>query len=252
MANFADRVKDTTTTTGTGDLTLAGAPPTGYIAFATAFASNDRVYYCISSSGGAEWEVGWGTLSASTTLQRTTILASSNANAVVSLSAGTKDVFCDIPAFTPLSVPVTIRKATADARSSTTLTNDTDFTFAMLANTNYLIRGRYNLSGNNTTMGCKLGLSGPASPTSVLFTSSVQVADSTTVLTAPLANISTSGSGIASFSQTAGNSPNIILDFEVTWRNGANAGTFVMQTARQSGGTATFNVDSEMTYSVIP
>ena len=88
---FADRVKDTTTTTGTGDLTLAGAPPSGYQAFATAFATGQRIAYCVV--GGAEWEVGLGTLSAATTLARTQPWAGSAA-VPVALSAGTKDVFC--------------------------------------------------------------------------------------------------------------------------------------------------------------
>ena len=88
-----DRVKETTTTTGTGDVTLAGAA-TGYRAFSSVMANNDTCVYCISTVGGAEWEVGIGTfVSATPALARTTILASSNANAVVTLSAGTKDVF---------------------------------------------------------------------------------------------------------------------------------------------------------------
>jgi hypothetical protein len=95
---IADRVKDTTTTTGTGNLTLSGTAPTGYRTFASVMEIGGNCYYCISSSGGAEWEVGYGTLSASTTLVRARIIASSNSNAVVNLSAGTKDVFMTIPA----------------------------------------------------------------------------------------------------------------------------------------------------------
>ena len=93
---IADRVKDTTTTTGTGSVTLSGTAPTGFQAFATAGAVNDNFYYCIA--GGAEWEVGYGTLTATTTLARSRVIASSNSGAAVSFSAGTKDVFCTIPA----------------------------------------------------------------------------------------------------------------------------------------------------------
>jgi hypothetical protein len=95
---IADRVKDTTTTTGTGDLTLSGTAPTGFRTFATAVGVGNNTYYCISSSGGAEWEVGYGTLSATTTFQRSRIIASSNSGAAVNFSAGTKDVFVTIPA----------------------------------------------------------------------------------------------------------------------------------------------------------
>ena len=95
---FEDRVKDTTTTTGTGDITLSGSAPTGYRTFASVFTVGQRVRYAISSSGGSEWEVGRGTLTASTTLARTQVRASSNSGAAVNFSAGTKDVFCTIDA----------------------------------------------------------------------------------------------------------------------------------------------------------
>jgi hypothetical protein len=90
-----DRVKDTTTTTGTGDITLSGTAPSGFRAFASAMAVGDNCYYAIV--GGAEWEVGYGTLTASTTLNRSRIIKSSNADALVSFSAGSKDVFVTIP-----------------------------------------------------------------------------------------------------------------------------------------------------------
>lgn len=92
----ADRVKDTTTTTGTGSVTLSGTAPTGYRTFASVMNTNDNCYYCIVA--GAEWEVGYGTLTASTTLERSRIISSSNSGSAVSFSAGSKDVFITIPA----------------------------------------------------------------------------------------------------------------------------------------------------------
>ena len=89
---YADRVKETTTTTGTGALTLAGAA-TGFRTFAAGFTVGATMPYAISDALG-NWEIGTGTLSASSTLARTTVLASSNANALVSFPAGSKDVFC--------------------------------------------------------------------------------------------------------------------------------------------------------------
>lgn len=92
---FADRVKETTTTTGTGTVTLAGAA-SGFQSFA-AIGDGNTTYYTIS--GGAEWEVGVGTYTASgTTLSRTTVLASSNAGSLVTFSAGSKEVICTYPA----------------------------------------------------------------------------------------------------------------------------------------------------------
>jgi hypothetical protein len=90
-----DRVKETTTTTGTGTITLAGAV-TGFQAFSV-IGDGNTTYYTIA--GGSEFEVGIGTYTLSgTTLSRTTILESSNAGAAVNFSAGTKDVFVTYPA----------------------------------------------------------------------------------------------------------------------------------------------------------
>ena len=95
---FADRVRDTSTTTGTGNFTLSGTAPTGFVDFNTAFGTaGQRFAYCIDA-GTAEWEVGVGYLSTSTTLVREEITASSNAGAAVSFSAGSKTVFNTIPA----------------------------------------------------------------------------------------------------------------------------------------------------------
>ncbi len=96
MATVADRVKETSTTTGTGDMTLAGAP-TGFQTFDAVFATSEDIYYTIVNTDGA-WEVGQGHLSGSTTLVRDTVLSSSNSGSLVSFAAGTKDVFCSLPA----------------------------------------------------------------------------------------------------------------------------------------------------------
>ena len=89
-----DRVRETSTTTGTGALTLAGAV-SGFQTFSSAIGNTNTTYYTITN--GSEWETGIGTVGAGT-LTRTTVLASSNAGAAVTFSAGTKDVFCSYPA----------------------------------------------------------------------------------------------------------------------------------------------------------
>lgn len=89
----ASRVKETSTTTGTGNLTLDGAV-SKFRAFSAVYANNDTFSYSIVHSGAAEWEVGIGTyVSATPAIARTTVLASSNAGALVNFSEGTKDVF---------------------------------------------------------------------------------------------------------------------------------------------------------------
>jgi hypothetical protein len=99
MVSYADRVKETTTVTGTGAASMGGAT-TGFQAFSAAFSTGNTVHYTIAGQGTAEWEVGLGTLTSGTpwTLTRTTVLASSNAGAAVVFSAGTKDVFVTMPA----------------------------------------------------------------------------------------------------------------------------------------------------------
>lgn len=98
---IADRVVETTTTTGTGTYTLDGAR-TGYRSFADAvtagdFATGDTVYYY--ATDGTDWEVGSGVFTVATlTLTRATIARSSNAGAAVNWGAGSKDVVCNMPA----------------------------------------------------------------------------------------------------------------------------------------------------------
>lgn len=86
---IADRVRETSTTTGTGTLTLDGAV-TGFRTFGSAIGSGNTCYYTITL--GADWEVGLGTVGTGT-LARTTVLKSSNSNSAVNFGAGTKDVF---------------------------------------------------------------------------------------------------------------------------------------------------------------
>jgi hypothetical protein len=93
-----DRVKETTTTTGTGAVSLAGAV-TGFETFAAGVGNSNTTYYCIAHQDQAEFEVGLGTLDGdSSDLTRTTVISSSNSDSAVDFSAGTKDVFCTVPA----------------------------------------------------------------------------------------------------------------------------------------------------------
>ena len=96
---LADRVKETTTTTGTGTVTLLGAA-TGFQSFAVVGDAN-TTFYTIASQTGNEWEVGDGTYATTgTTLARTTVLSNSSATqpSALNFSAGTKDVFVTYPA----------------------------------------------------------------------------------------------------------------------------------------------------------
>ena len=96
-----DRVKETSTTQGTGDITLAGAS-TGFVTFNSGIGTSNTTYYAIFEQGTNNFEVGLGTLSASTTLQRDTVLSNSAGDtSKINFNSGgssTLDVFCTMPA----------------------------------------------------------------------------------------------------------------------------------------------------------
>ena len=92
-----DRVRETTSTTGTGAVTLGGAVD-GFQTFAAGIGNSNTTYYAISLNSASEWEVGLGTLNGdSSTLTRTTVLQSSNSDAAVDFAAGAKEIFCTLP-----------------------------------------------------------------------------------------------------------------------------------------------------------
>jgi len=118
-----DRVKETSTTTGTGTFTLAGAS-TGFQSFSV-IGNGNTVYYCIVRSGSTEWEVGLGTYTLSgTTLSRDTILESSNGGTAVDFLAGSKDVFCTYPAERAVTTDA-IGTLAAQAANSVAITGGT-------------------------------------------------------------------------------------------------------------------------------
>jgi len=93
-----DRVKETSTSTSTGAMTFAGAV-SGFETFLAGIGNSNTTYYVIAHQTANEWEVGHGTLAAdSSTLTRTNVYTSSNSDSAVNFSAGTKDIFCSLPA----------------------------------------------------------------------------------------------------------------------------------------------------------
>lgn len=132
MALLADRVKETTTTTGTGTLNLDGAV-TGYRTFVAGIGTGNTCYYaCVAQSPG-EWEVGVGTVTDATpdTLSRDTILASSNGGSAVNFSAGTKDVFVTFPAgaATPVATGVDASRPTTGITGRLYLPTDAEVVY---------------------------------------------------------------------------------------------------------------------------
>ena len=131
---LADRVKETTTTTGTGAVTLAGAVG-GFQTFAAGVGNSNTTYYTIEDANGTGWEVGYGTLNSdSTTLTRTAVLQSTNSDNAISLSSGSHSVFVTYPAdkavFLDANGATEITLSKSPIIPYTTITGDTTITNA--------------------------------------------------------------------------------------------------------------------------
>jgi hypothetical protein len=94
----ADRVRDTSTSTGTGAFVVSGTAPTAFRTFSAVLSTSDTFYYAIQHQTANEWEVGLGTYSSANTITRTTVYASSASGSAVTFSSGTKDVFITLAA----------------------------------------------------------------------------------------------------------------------------------------------------------
>ena len=140
-----DRVKETSTTTGTGTFSLAGAE-TGFESFVSGVGDGNTTYYAISNDGTSEWEVGIGTVTDATpdTLARTTVISSSNSDALVNFSAGTKTVFCTLPATRTPSAGMTAQ--TFVNTHSTTISDNQTLVSGVLA-------GPVSITGTQTVTG---------------------------------------------------------------------------------------------------
>ena len=103
-----DRVKETSATTGTGTLNLAGAVQ-DFEGFVAGIGTGNTTYYAIELNSAGEYEVGIGTVTDASpdTLSRTTVISSSNSDNKVDFSAGTKNVFCTLPASRSMSPSMT-------------------------------------------------------------------------------------------------------------------------------------------------
>ena len=140
-----DRVKETSTTTGTGTFDLAGAE-TGFESFVSGVGNGNQTYYAISNDGTAEFEVGIATVTdaATDTLSRDTIISSSNSDALVDFSAGTKTVFCTLPASRTPSAGMTAQ--TFVNTHNSTLSDDQTLDSGVLA-------GPVSITGTQTVTG---------------------------------------------------------------------------------------------------
>ena len=148
---LADRVKETSTTTGNGVFTLAGAT-TGFQSFAIV-GNGNTTFYCIAGQGTSEWEVGIGTYaSAGTTLTRTTVLSNSSATqpSALSFAAGTKDVFVTYPSEKSVNLDASGNATALGTPVAFTGTNITGTATAFTASN---VTTNANLTGGVTSVG---------------------------------------------------------------------------------------------------
>jgi hypothetical protein len=164
----ADRVQETTTTTGTGTYTLAGAKD-GFQSFA-AVGDGNTCYYAITD--GTDWETGIGTFTLSgTTLARTTIIESSNSDAAVNWGAGSKDIFVTAPADKTLLVG---RNLYADNPSSPTAPSATGTNAVAIGDGADATAARATAIGFNTTASGASGVAlGPSAVASGVWASAI-------------------------------------------------------------------------------
>lgn len=141
-----DRVKETTTSTGTGTINLAGAADT-FETFVAGIGTTNNCFYCISHQTANEFEVGIGTVTDASpdTLSRDTIISSSNSDSAVSLSSGTKDVFCTYPASKAPSASMTA--TTYVTTHNSTLSDDQTIDSGVLAGP-VTVTGTQTITGN--------------------------------------------------------------------------------------------------------
>ena len=181
---LADRVRETTTTTGTGSVTLAGAY-TGFQTFSAGVGNSNSTYYTIANVVSGEYEVGIGTYtSGGNTLSRTTVLTSSNSGSLVNFGSGSKDVFVTQPAARAVYVDGTSVVAANSATVPNSLLANSSLTLGSTALT--LGATTTSVAGLTLTTAAVNGTLGATTPSTVAATSVTASSDSSFTSTGAL------------------------------------------------------------------
>ena len=244
---IADRVKETTTTTGTGTYTLAGAE-NGFESFASIGNSNTTYYACVL---GSNFEVGIGTYTSSgTTLARTTILQSSNSDNAVDWPSGTKVIFCTQPAEKAVYLDASGNIEAFNASNLTNL-NASNLASGTVADARLPATISSDITGNAASAtaletGRNFSLTGDVTASAVSFDGTGNVALSTTIAANSVAlGTDTTGNYVATIGTSTGldgsgsgegSTPTISLDLnELTTSTSNTDGDFFIVV--DSGGT---------------
>lgn len=232
---YADRCKETSTTTGTGTYNLAGAV-TGFQGFVAGIGTANTCYY--AAENGTDWEVGLGTVTdaAPDTLARTTILASSNAGAAVNWAAGTRNIYCTIPASQAFNGDnITLFKALSadDAGGQDVATAQPWFPTAgavtVEASTSYFFEGFLHTTraAGVTSHTTSVLFGGTATLTSILYYSVVNDGDTGTGLSVRTSRVAVATATLAKGTSTSATEVSAIYVSGIIRINGA--GTLIPQ-----------------------
>jgi len=226
---LADRVKDTTTTTGTGTITLSGTAPAGYQSFAVIGNAN-TTYYTLADTNN--WEVGIGTYtSVGPTLSRDTVLASSNSGNLVNFSAGSKDAFVTYPAeravMTDVAQTLTTKTISGSSNTITNVSLTTGVT-GTLPTAN---------GGTNLTTFTAANYALYSTSSSVLTAGTLPVAAGGTGAATFTANNVLLGNGTSALQVVApGTTGNVLTSNGTTWASTAPPAGALIYTANNFGG----------------
>ena len=138
MLVVADRIQETTTTSGTGTLTLAGAA-TGYKTFSSGVGNGNTTYYVIFDTTANVWEVGLGTVGAGTLTRDTVLSNSSGTTAKITLAGNSSNVWCDYPA-----TKAVFQNEVNDAVAPQMVSSNGLFVNSQTVSANYTIASGYN------------------------------------------------------------------------------------------------------------
>jgi hypothetical protein len=232
-----DRVKETSSSSGTGNITLGGAFP-GYQTFNAAIASGSTVYYTIhnlTAGVDSEWEVGLGTFTSPATLARTTVLSSSNSGSAVNFTAGASglEVFITQPA----EEAVYLNNATGKVEIGGNGTNTVSFTNVnttnLTANTVTVTAGTISTNAANATdITNKTYVDGLFS-TGISYHDPVLVEEDTN-LVAVYNQPNGAGNGVGATLTNSGSNVALVVD-GVTVSNTARVLVFAQSNAVQNG-----------------